>query len=449
MADTIKISLPNGYEAPTSNEIAKAKKWTLLRNENAARLSSLIEQRLQDAIQELARIGYRYNVKPEDFQFSQNEELREEVAGIMNDIEDDIYDLVQEYSLNETEDKKRRNKILPWLLALHSNNTDSLRGTLHERLRQFLFDTEAQIAAMMMAGHNLTKATGRMLSTMHSVYASPEMLSAFKKKAASVFIQSRGVHEGNVGLSSSGAVNVENFGDMTARMAWSRSQYQQAVDEGKAGYFCFRGSTFPCGMCDDVCSVFHKMEEGMVLPVHGHCCCYAVFVDLTDENRSSKQEQYKKLKKDKNYYDVEFDETTGGLKATHIDHNFDKKGGEYEKNVQNAGYKAGHTVILGAEYGNVIGKRYAEGTWDGKSFEVAGRETATINNILRGLKHCAAKRTTEIAVLDFPNGGFNLDKLNEAIKRYRGLEKLNDGQYLKFKQVICVQNNRIVYDRKF
>ena len=284
MGNDIKITIPNGYEAPTDADIANAKKWTRLRNENAARLSSLIEKRLQEAAEELVKIGYKYNCKPEDFQFSFDKNLREDVAKVMNDLEEDIMELVEEYSLNETEDKDRRNNILlPWLLALHAKNTKNLRGTLHERIRQFLFDTEAQIAAMKLVKYNQTKAISRVISTLHAVYGSPEVQAAFKMKSAARYIISKGNHEGNKGLSSSGAVTIEKFGDMTARMAWSRSQYEEAKAENKAGYFCFRGSTYPCAPCDDVCRVFHPIEEGMVLPVHGHCCCYAVFVNTINQ----------------------------------------------------------------------------------------------------------------------------------------------------------------------
>ena len=81
--------------------------------------------------------------------------------------------------------------------------------------------------------------------------------------------------------------------------------------------------------------------------------------------------------------------------------------------------------------------------------EVAGRETATENNVLKGLKHCASKRATQIAILDYPKGGFDEIILSNAIKRYRGLEKLNDGQFVQFEKIICVQNNEIVYEFVF
>lgn len=162
------------------------------------------------------------------------------------------------------------------------------------------------------------------------------------------------------------------------------------------------------------------------------------------KDKAKNKELYEKMKLDENYKDIEFDEKTGGLKATHVGHNFNKVGGRYERDVQEAGFKAGHAVILEDERG--FDTRHTEGLWNGRLFEVAGRETATENNVLKGLKHCAEKRITEIAILDYPNGGFSLDVLNAALKRYKGLEKLNDGQYLKFKKIICVQNDEIVLE---
>lgn len=114
--------------------------------------------------------------------------------------------------------------------------------------------------------------------------------------------------------------------------------------------------------------------------------------------------------------------------------------------MQNTGFNAGHSVILEAEQDNLFGKRHTEGTWDGFVFEIASRETATVNNIKRGLEHCADKKTTEIAVLHFPNGGFNPDNFNKALRRYKGLEKLHDGQFRRFKKIICIQSGQIVYE---
>lgn len=159
--------------------------------------------------------------------------------------------------------------------------------------------------------------------------------------------------------------------------------------------------------------------------------------------------EYDRLTASGDYKEMQFDWSSGAYKGVHKRHNFDKKGGVYEKHVQNAGFNTGHRVILENELGGDFGERFTEGTWDGMQFEVAGRETATVGNVFRGLKHCAEKRTTEIAVLDFPKGGFDEDILQNALKRYRGLEKLNDGQYIQFKKVVCVQDEKIIYEADF
>ena len=169
-------------------------------------------------------------------------------------------------------------------------------------------------------------------------------------------------------------------------------------------------------------------------------------IEQMADNYELHRAEYEELSENPDYTGVRFDSSTGGVTAEHIGHNFDKIGGAFERHVQNAALKAGHSVILENEPQNQYGKRSTEGTWNGLQFEVAGATNGSVNNIRNALKHCAFKRTTEIAVIDFPNGGFSLENFDAALKRYNGLEKLNDGQFLKFKKIICVQNEQIIHE---
>lgn len=153
-----------------------------------------------------------------------------------------------------------------------------------------------------------------------------------------------------------------------------------------------------------------------------------------EENRK----EYERLKNDPNYYDVQFNPKTGGLKARHIGHSFDKRKGGYEKRTQNIGFKYGRAVILEAEPGNIRYQRHTEGTWDGLLFEIGAAETATQNNIRDALKHCASKRTTEIAIVYFPNNNFDLSTFYDALRAYEGLKHKKDGQYLNFQKIFVV-----------
>lgn len=151
---------------------------------------------------------------------------------------------------------------------------------------------------------------------------------------------------------------------------------------------------------------------------------------------------YERLSQNSDYTNVEFYQATGGVTAIHKGHNLDKVGGKYEQDALIAGAKAGNAVILENEKGE---GRHTEGLWNGALFEVAGCETGSANNILRGLKHCASKRETEFAVIVLPYTDFDKVVFETAIYRFKGLEKLNDGQYLKFKKIVCVHNQKVVY----
>ena len=157
-------------------------------------------------------------------------------------------------------------------------------------------------------------------------------------------------------------------------------------------------------------------------------------------------EEYKRYRQDPEYRDVVFDQETGGLKATHKDHNFDNDKGWYETSVQDTGMKHGHSVILEKEIHTVFKKKNLEGLWDGMSFEIAGKETATSNNIRDGLKHCAKKTGCEIAVLFFPNGNFDENNFLDGLRKYNGL-KNDPKQWARFKMIICIQDGKIIYEK--
>jgi hypothetical protein len=161
------------------------------------------------------------------------------------------------------------------------------------------------------------------------------------------------------------------------------------------------------------------------------------------------EDLYVVLKAHPSYTDVQYNPKTGGLKATHKDHTFDPNKGKYEMSARDAGYASGHVVILGKEKSTTIGQKFSEGLWDGTEFEVMGCETASKNNYLRGLKHANSKPDAKIAVLDFPNGGYSEEMIEEAIRRYKGLIKSDPDNFRELERVVCVQDGKVVYDQPF
>ena len=109
-------------------------------------------------------------------------------------------------------------------------------------------------------------------------------------------------------------------------------------------------------------------------------------MNTTSANKASADEkklryaEYQRYMADPNYENVQFNPENGGLMATHKDHNFDRQTGIYEKNVQNYAFQKGHSIILESEKSNVMKKRFSDGLWDGKIFEMASSETGTMSS---------------------------------------------------------------------
>jgi len=117
------------------------------------------------------------------------------------------------------------------------------------------------------------------------------------------------------------------------------------------------------------------------------------------------KKEYERYKNDPEYIEVKFNPENGGVKAIHKLHNFDKVGGEYEKDVQNAGYNAGHSVIFTSEKGKPDGEKYTEGIWDGLTFEIGTSCGTGKNNIKKIMQHCYSKRA-QIAIINFKDSSF-------------------------------------------
>lgn len=453
MAESIKIKLDGSqYRLPTQENITSAKQFILRRNDFARLLESKVDDCLEDAAQEIVSICYKYDVDPKEFSINSkyNEKMMEEIAEVMDELEADIMSLIYDYSLRVTDDEKHRNLLAAWIALLGRGN-NNLQDTLDGYLYKTMKDWEAAIAALRFANVAMADAVTKVKSNLHSIYTMPEVTAAFKHADDfnATYIQSHGVMAGGVGLSNNGSTNVTNMARLTLQMAWMREQGIEFDESGAAGYYQLRGSAYPCSVCDDEVG-FHKgLEDLYTKPYpHPHCCCYRIPIFALEEGNADTErwDEYQRLNNDEDYYDVEYNAENGGVKATHVDHNFDENKGWYEEKVQTAGFLNGHSVILGAEYHNIYQHRNYEGLWDGMPFEIAGAESATSNNIRNALKHCAAKPDTRIAVLFFPNDNFTTQAFNDGFAKFFGLK--GTSQYKQFDLIYCIHDDQIIHIKK-
>lgn len=274
------------YQAPSQQDIDAAKQFILQREENARMLEDKIDELLADAAEKIVIICYRYDVDPQKLYIASgfNEQMMNEIAEVMDELEEEILALMQEYATRSTKDRDRINALLLWMASLGRGNRN-LRDTLEGYLYKFMKDLEAAIAALRFADATMADAVTKVKTNLHTIYTMPEVMAAFKNASefAATYIQSRGVQKGGVGLSNNGSTNVTNMARLTLQMVWMRSRRLEMEEDGVAGFYVLRGSNYPCDYCDSKVG-FHPMTDiDYFPPFHGHCCCYVVPIfTLTD-----------------------------------------------------------------------------------------------------------------------------------------------------------------------
>lgn len=144
------------------------------------------------------------------------------------------------------------------------------------------------------------------------------------------------------------------------------------------------------------------------------------------------------LQKNKEFTDVAFNMDNLGVKATHIEHNFNKHTGKYEKEVQDLFYNNGDEIILTSESSKIEGKK-VDGLLNGETFDISSILGEGKNNIKNALNHSKSKRA-EIAVLHFPDAKlFSLQRLETGVKMFKG-----QSDY-EFKTIIYIVEGKIYY----
>ena len=130
---------------------------------------------------------------------------------------------------------------------------------------------------------------------------------------------------------------------------------------------------------------------------------------ISEEQREENFQEYLRLLKDPDYYDVYFDEQSGGVSAIHIEHQFDKsigpfniKRGLYELMSVNALVRVGHSLILGPELSTGLNVcKASDSLLDGISAEIKAVESngrwAIRTKLMKARKQGAA-----IVILYFP-----------------------------------------------
>ena len=171
---------------------------------------------------------------------------------------------------------------------------------------------------------------------------------------------------------------------------------------------------------------------------------------LSDQQREENFQEYLRLRQDPNYYDVTFDDKSGGVSAIHREHRFDSsmglygiKKGDYERLVVKALVKRGHVVRLESELAPE-GVKSPDGFLDGKILEIKALEGYG-KWAVKDKLHNATKQGAECVVLFFPKKElFSEQRVTDGWYKYLGDDSSQKYQRRITRVYSVIENEQVV-----
>ena len=182
--------------------------------------------------------------------------------------------------------------------------------------------------------------------------------------------------------------------------------------------------------------------------------CRAILQNIEKEikRREENRKECERLKKDSDYTEVEYDEASGGMKATHVGHRFESQigcfgieRGEYEKYARDALFRKGYSVILQKEDTN-SGTVQPDGFLNGVLMDIKGVEGNPMWSINRA---CTQKVETCILYFHDHASFSEVDVRNKFLvdlPDWRNKQDYIHDKEMSVKTVVCVVNRGDYYD---
>lgn len=167
------------------------------------------------------------------------------------------------------------------ILDIDTATIDSFLGdkifgkTTSQRNTTYLANFAEDIVRMIKAGTLMGYSDSQLLSAIRTGYKDPykaSVVTKAQKKEFGISTPSYGK-----GIFRNAYQNIVRNAKQVISIAWGRAEQEYGEESGAVGYQVFRGSSFPCSTCDDLCGYVHPIGT-MVIPAHVSCVCRVEFI---------------------------------------------------------------------------------------------------------------------------------------------------------------------------
>ena len=195
--------------------------------------------------------------------------LLREARNITGEAEENINSYISAYS-----------KAACKTLGIDSENIESFLvsdiygKTTSERNAAYLGNFAEDIVRMIKAGTLMGYSDQQLLSSIRTGYKDPyhtSVITKAKRKDINIDVPSYGK-----GYYKNAYQNIVRNASQVIALAWGKAELEYGNEKGAIGYFVYRGSSYYCPVCDDLCGYMHSLDR-MVIPAHVNCVCRVQF----------------------------------------------------------------------------------------------------------------------------------------------------------------------------
>ncbi len=257
----------------TDEEIRRAKEYLTSRLEAERLAVSTMNDALLSAARRIVDISRKYNIPPEKFRFSANPQLKKEINGVLALLRDALYSYVE--SANTFEDEDEETPFVAPALT-EEDHGKTFRHRLAEYVSRWGYELEAVIAAAGLEGvKDRTIIVNGIREYMDRPYDNPWMKD-HRGEGDAVRLSTIPHYGKGKRIAAASALTLL----LTTVIAKGWMQNWAKENTGKRGYYVFRGSSYPCDVCNAQTGFLHDAKDVTGLPpYHSHCCCYVVYTD--------------------------------------------------------------------------------------------------------------------------------------------------------------------------
>lgn len=147
--------------------------------------------------------------------------------------------------------------------------------TTEARTDTYLARFAEDIVRMIKAGSLMGYHDSQLLSALRTGYKNPYRASVVTKaQRKDIDIATPSCGKGHARNAYSDIIRNAR---QVISLAWGLAEQQYGDENGAVGFRVFRGSSYPCAVCDDECAYTHTMYDPYP-PFHVSCVCYAQFI---------------------------------------------------------------------------------------------------------------------------------------------------------------------------